>query len=97
MRECPCCKLEWPEDRFNGVHDECFKCRIAGLSVSFGPMGKGFWNNYTNKEYADKTIKMARQNGHDPVPASSAGVSLAGSTLKKLEASAPKSSEKVAN
>jgi hypothetical protein len=60
-------------------------------------MGKGFWNNYTNKEYATKTVRLAKQNGLDPVPVSSAGVSLAGSTLKKLEASAPKSSEKVAN
>lgn len=97
MRECPCCKKEWPDDRFNGVHDECFKCRIAGLSVSFGPMGKAFWNGTTIKEYGERTMSMARQNGHDPVPVGSAGVSVSGSAIKKLEASAPISSTKVAN
>lgn len=83
---CPDCGLDWPKDRFNGVHPQCFKCRVSGLNVSFGPAGKKIWHNMTTKEWNDRTIREAKANGLDPVPVHTAGVSVAASTMKKLEA-----------
>jgi len=90
MIECPACHVEWPEDRFNGIHPECFKCRVANLSVSFGPAGKEFWHGTTTKEYAEKTVRQAKANGLDPVPVHSASVHASAAGIKKLETSAQK-------
>lgn len=67
--ECPNCLKEWPPDRFNfEVGDECFRCRTQTMRFSFGPGGKDFFHNVTNKEWADDNISKARQNGLDPIP-----------------------------
>lgn len=84
---CPACGVLWPLDRFNGKDAECFRCRSKTVGVAWGPAGKAFWHGTTNREYTEKTIAQAKANGMDPVPVKSASVPLAGSTLKKLEAS----------
>lgn len=68
MRTCPSCSHDWPEDRFNDKHPECFRCRAGSIQVSFGPAGKQFWHDTTTKEFNDRQIREARSNGLDPVP-----------------------------
>lgn len=82
---CPACDQEWPLDRFNGVHPECFRCRSRSIGVAFGPAGKSVWHNMTTKEWNDRQIREAKANGLDPVPVHTAGVSVSATTLKKLE------------
>jgi len=65
---CPGCDTDWPADRFNGKDAECFRCRAGSMRFSFGPGGKDFFHNMTNKEWADDNITKARANGLDPVP-----------------------------
>jgi hypothetical protein len=91
--ECPDCHKSWPEDRYNGKDPECFKCRIQGVGVSFGPAGKSFWHNATTKEWNDRQVTEAKKNGLDPVPVHTAGVSVSATQMKKLEA--PKMKEAV--
>lgn len=86
MQTCPACKEDWPDDRFNGKHPECFRCRSKTLSVGFGTLGKEFFHNTTVNEYLTNQHKEAKRNGMDIVPAHSASVPVAGSAIKKLEA-----------
>lgn len=97
MIECPSCRKEWPEDRFNGVHAECFKCRVSTLRVGFGTVGRDFFHNTTIKEYNDHTVKEARKNGIDAVPLHSAGNPVAAASIKKLEVVSSGNKEKVGN
>lgn len=85
MQVCPSCDVEWPDDRFNGRHAECFKCRAGTVGVSFGNIGRQVFHDTTVKEFNDRQVREAKKNGMDVVPARSAAVSLAGATLKKLE------------
>ena len=85
---CPACDELWPENRFNGKDPECFRCRARTVGIAWGPAGKSFWHDTTTKEYGEKTMARARANGLDPVPLHSAGVSAAGSTMRKLEVAA---------
>jgi hypothetical protein len=82
---CPNCAQDWPVDRFNGVDPNCFRCRSKTIGVSFGPGGKSQFHGQTHKEIREETVRMSRANGLDPVPVHSAGVSVAASTMKKLE------------
>lgn len=82
---CPACDQDWPVDRFNGKDPNCFRCRARSIAVSFGPAGKSFFHNKTHKEVIDQTVRESRRNGLDPQPVHSAGVSVAASTMKKLE------------
>lgn len=67
--ECPDCFREQPSDRYNlEVSDACFRCRTQSLRFSFGPGGKDFFHNVTNKEWADENISKGRANGLDVVP-----------------------------
>lgn len=86
MQTCPSCGRDWPDDRFNGVHPECFKCRASTLSVGFGTLGREFFHNTTVLEYTTNQYKEAKRNGMDIVPAHTASVAVAGSAIKKLEA-----------
>ena len=87
-RQCPKCVEFWPLDRFNDKDAECFRCRAKTVGVAWGPAGKAFWHGTTNKEYIDKTVAQARNNGLDPIPVKSASVPIAAATMKKLEANA---------
>lgn len=82
---CPACGVDWPEDRYNGKHPECFKCRVSGLNVSFGPAGKAFWHNVTTKMWNERQIKEAKANGMDIVPAHTAANPVSATALRKLE------------
>ena len=91
---CPECKNDWPPDRFNGVHPECFKCRVSGLGIAFQG-GKEYFHGATTKERQTKAISEARANGYDPVPAWTK-TDYAGpvGSFKKLESAvAPKTSK----
>lgn len=71
-KECPECHQVWPLDRFNGVHPECFKCRVQGVGVTFGGGRKNFHGiggNETIREYQQRTIAEAQRNGIEAVPA----------------------------
>jgi hypothetical protein len=71
MRECPECKVGWPEDRFTAPFSQCFKCRIQNLGFSFengGREGKQMFHDQTNLEYRTKLVAEAKANGIDAVP-----------------------------
>lgn len=72
MQTCPECKKDWPEDRFLPQFTQCFKCRIQNLAFSFGTggrEGKQMFHDMNTKEQQDRTIREARANGLDPIPA----------------------------
>lgn len=67
MRECPSCRVEWPEDRFNDRHPDCFKCRAGSLNVAFAG-GRQQFHDQTHKEYVTQLTTEAKRNGYDAVP-----------------------------
>lgn len=67
MRICPECTTEWPEDRFNPKFPQCFRCRAAGISVTFAG-GKQVFHSQTDREGQERTIREAKANGYDVVP-----------------------------
>lgn len=94
MRICPSCTQEWPEDRYNSKFADCFRCRARTVSVSFAG-GKEIFHSQTVKEGQDRTVREAKANGYDPVPAwTSTYAGFAGSQATKLapllEPTAPK-------
>lgn len=68
MRNCPDCKEDWPEDRFNGKDPECFRCRTRNIGVTFAG-GRHNFNGHTKKEYVDKAFADAKRNGYEIAPA----------------------------
>ena len=88
MALCTDCGLEWPEDRFNRDcvnPDTCFKCRAAGIGVTYGYRGRQNFHATTIKESNDITLRDARANGFDPVPVSTKA-SHGGAHMTKLKA-----------
>lgn len=69
---CPECSIVWPADRYTEPFKQCFKCRIQGVGFSFGTggrEGKKLFHAMTDKEQQDRTIREAKANGLDPIPA----------------------------
>lgn len=68
MRLCPDCNTSWPEDRFNGKHLECFRCRSKGIGVTFSG-GKEVFHARTDRQAQERTIREAKANGYEAIPA----------------------------
>ena len=66
--QCPECNLDWPEDRFNGTHPQCFKCRTRGIGFTFSG-GKQVFHARTDRQAQERTIREAKANGLEAVPA----------------------------
>lgn len=70
-KTCPSCHITWPEDRFNPKFPDCFRCRAAGVSFTYGVGGKEAkqqFHDTTIKEFNDRQIREAKANGIDAVP-----------------------------
>lgn len=93
MRNCVQCGQEWPESKFNadcGSPDHCFKCRVSTIRMGFSATRAGFHGDTlvggTIASDNRNTVQLARQNGHDPVPARTAGgVGVSASELSRLK------------
>jgi hypothetical protein len=72
LRHCPACDTDQELRCFNDTKAECFRCRTANITVSFGAGGKAgkqMFHDVTTKEFREETFKKARANGLDPIPA----------------------------
>lgn len=85
MRLCPECETEWPEDRFNGKHPQCFRCRSKGIGVTFSG-GREVFHARTDRQAQQRTIREAAANGYEAVPAwTKTDYSGGMGSMKKLE------------
>ena len=75
---CDECGIELPSEKFNPESFSpatCFKCRISGIRIGFAQGREMFHGDHlvggTKKSDTEHTLKVARANGHDPVPVQS--------------------------
>jgi hypothetical protein len=80
MRTCDTCERTLPTEKFNAESfspGTCFKCRIQGVKLGFGGNREAFHGDTlrggTIRSDNEHTVKLARENGHDPVPVKTAG------------------------
>ena len=91
MITCIDCGNELPDTKFNKESfspDSCFKCRVSNVRLGFSQGKESFHGDSlvggTIKSDVEHTLKLARSQGHDPVPVSS-GVSHGPSTTAQMD------------
>ena len=90
--ECTECGKMLPADKFNPESYSptvCFKCRIQGVKLGFGGRREAFHGDTlvggTIRSDNEATVKAAREQGHDPVPAKAPGVGVSAKDLSRLK------------
>lgn len=80
MKQCDTCGLQQPQSKYTADSfspDTCFKCRVSTVRMGFSAGREAFHGDSlvggTIKSDNDHTVKLAKANGHDPVPMSTAG------------------------
>lgn len=78
--KCDTCGDDFPTDKFNPESyspNTCFKCRVSGVRLGFSAGRQSFHGDTlvggTIRSDNEHTVKLARANGHDPVPTKTAG------------------------
>lgn len=93
MKQCDTCGEHRPTDKYTADSfspDTCFKCRVSTVKMGFAAGRESFHGDTlhggTIRSDNEHTVKLARENGHDPVPMKTAGgVGVSAKELNKLK------------